>query len=138
MKEKILDQMKNSPPQFLKDMGCEIIHVDAVKGICEMDFNIDERYCHSGDIIQGGFVTAMLDAVTTFSVFGTNKIKYLASLEVKVNFYEASRAGKFHAIGRIDRMGKSTAFLSGDLFNEAGERTASISTTAKIGLITKN
>ncbi len=135
MKGKILTHMTESPPQFLKDMGCEITYVDPEKGICEMDFLMDQRYCHSGDIIQGGFVTAMLDAVTTFATFGTNKIKYLASLEVKVNFYEASRAGKFHAIGRIDRMGKSTAFLSGDLFNEAGQRTASITTTAKISLV---
>lgn len=134
MKEEMIKQLNDFRPQFLMDMGCEITNVDPEKGICEMDFTISKRYCHSGDIIQGGFVTAMLDAVTTFATFGTNKIKLLASLEVKVSFYETSRAGKFHAIGRIDRMGKSTAFLSGDLFNEAGQRTASITTTAKISL----
>lgn len=134
MKEEMIKQLNDFRPQFLMDMGCEITNADPEKGICEMDFHINERYCHSGDIIQGGFVTAMLDAVTTFATFGTDKIKILASLEVKVSFYEASRAGNFHAIGRIDRMGKSIAFLSGDLFNEAGQRTASITTTAKIKL----
>ena len=132
MLEKILKQLNGTPPEYLKDMGCEITQIDSEKGTCEMDFTISKRFCHSGDIVQGGFVTAMLDAVCTFAGFGTGKIIKLASLEVKVSFYEASRAGKFRAVGRVDRMGRTTAFLSGDLYNEAGQRTASITTTAKV------
>lgn len=98
-----------------------------------MTFDISEHFCHSGDIIQGGFVTAMLDAVSTFAAFSTNSnIIKLATLELKVTFLRASRAGKFKAIGRVEQMGKSIAFLTGDLFDETGQKTASITTTAKI------
>ena len=70
------------------------------------DFEMGKRYCHSGDIIQGGFVTAMLDAVCAHVVFGTiEQVRALSTLELKVTFYEASRAGKFSAIGKIDKMG---------------------------------
>lgn len=135
MKKEVLNRLNEHKLQFLTDMGCVITDVDSEKGICEMEFTISKRYCHSVDIIQGGFVTTMLDAVTSHAVFAVHeKLRALSTLEVKVMFYEASRAGTFKAIGRIDRMGRSIAFLSGDLYNEAGQRTASITSTAKISL----
>ncbi len=135
MKQETINRLNEHKLQFLTDMGCLIKDVDSEKGICEMEFNISKRYCHSVDIIQGGFVTTMLDAVTSHAVFAVHaNLRALSTLEVKVMFYEASRAGKFKAIGRIDRMGRSIAFLSGDLYNDAGQRTASITSTAKISL----
>lgn len=135
MKEKTLTRLNRYRTQFLTDMGCTILSADAEKGICEMEFNMDRRYCHSVDVIQGGFVTAMLDAVTSHVVFAMQEeLVGLSTLELKVTFFEASRAGKFKAIGRVDRMGRSIAFLSGDLYNIDGQRTASITSTAKISL----
>lgn len=133
MKEAALKRLTKFRPQFLEDMGCTISDLDIEKGICEMHFDMDDRYCHSVDIIQGGFVSAMLDAVTTFAVFGTvPDVQALSTLELKVTFFEASRKGEFKAIGKIEKKGKSIVFLKGDLFNDAGLRTASITTTAKI------
>jgi len=135
MTKKVLNQLNTRKPKFLEDFGCVITNVDTEKGICEMDFEVPLHFCHSGDIIQGGFVTTMLDSVTTFAVFGThpNVIK-LATLELKVTYLKVSRAGKFKAIGRIESIGRSIAFLTGALFDESGQKTASISTTAKIKL----
>ncbi len=133
MTKKILEQLNTRKPGFLKDFGCVITHVDQEKGICEMDFDVPLHFCHSGDIIQGGFVTTMLDSVCTFSVFGTNpNVVKLATLELKVTYLKASRAGKFKAVGKIESMGRSIAFLTGELFDESGQKTASITTTAKI------
>lgn len=135
MNEEKLKEFKKFRTQFLDDMGAEVIKMDSENNICQMYFEMGKRYCHSGDIIQGGFVTAMLDAVCAHVVFGTiEQVRALSTLELKVTFYEASRAGKFSAIGKIDKMGRNIAFLSGDLFNEAGQKTASITTTAKISL----
>jgi len=133
MSQKIIDRLNTRKPQFLIDLGCTIIEANAEERFCKMEFNIDKRYCHSVDIIQGGFVTAMLDAVTSHAVFAASEeLMALSTLELKVTFYEASRAGKLIAIGKIDKMGRSIAFLSGELFNETGQRTASITSTAKI------
>lgn len=135
MTKHILKQLKTRKPKFLNDFGCVITNVDTEKGICEMDFDVPLHFCHSGDIIQGGFVTTMLDSVCTFSVFGTNpNVVKLATLELKVTYLKASRAGKFKAKGKIESMGRSIAFLTGELWNEAGEKTATITTTAKIKL----
>jgi len=135
MTQKILKQLNTRKPKYLEDFGCVITKIDVEKGICEMTFDVPKHFCHSGDIIQGGFVTTMLDSVTTFSVFGTNpNVIKLATLELKVTYLKASRAGKFKAIGQIESMGRSIAFLTGALFDESGQKTASISTTAKIKL----
>lgn len=134
-KEETIDYLNKIKPKFLNDMGCMITDADADKGICKMDFDIDERYCHSVDIVQGGFVTAMLDAVVSHAAFiGNKEVKALSTMELKVSFYEASRMGKFSTIGRVDKMGRSVAFLSGDLYNDIGLRTASITATAKLHL----
>lgn len=65
-----------------------------------MAFDISLDYCHSGDNIQGGFVTAMLDAVCTHAVFGANlRVTGVSTYEPKVMFLEVSRMGKQHALG---------------------------------------
>lgn len=135
MKKQIIEHLNKFKTQYLIDLGATITDVSIEEQFCEMEFNISKRYCHADNIIQGGFVTAMLDAVTAHVVFAiVPNIKGLSTLELKVSFYEASRAGKLKAVGRVDKMGKSIAFLSGDLYNEAGQRTASITTTAKIAV----
>lgn len=134
-KEQIIDRLNKYQTQFLVDMGCTILDVDIENKICEMEFIMGKKYCHSVDIIQGGFVTAMLDAVTSHAVFAFQKeMIALSTLELKVSFLKASRAGKFKAFGKIERMGRSIAFLSGELYNSEGQRTATITSTAKISV----
>lgn len=134
-KEAIIQALNLHRPEYLNDLGCTITDADSEKGMCEMKFKISKQFCHSVDIIQGGFVTAMLDAVTTHAVFAANRqVRAVSTLEVKVNFYAPSRAGKLTAIGRVDKMTRNFVFVSGDLINELGERTASISSTAKVSV----
>ena len=131
--QKVMEHLNTMREQFLDDLGCVITAVDTVQRTCHMDFNVDSRYCHSGDIIQGGFVTAMLDACTTHATFAANQnITGVATLELKVSFLEASRLGKLSAVGRVDKLTRSIAFMSGELYNSEGLLTASISTTAKL------
>jgi len=131
--DELLQQLNSRKPQFLSDMGCQITHADPQTGECRMSFDIGEQYCHSGNIIQGGFVTAMLDSVTSHAAFVANSnVTTVSTLEVKVTFLGASNLGKLTATGRVEKMTRNFAFLSGELFNDQGERTASISATAKI------
>lgn len=129
----IIDRLNSHREQFLEDMGCVIRDVDVERRSCTMEFNIDQRYCHSGDVIQGGFVTAMLDSVATHAVFLANpKTKVVATLELKVTFFEVSRRGQLTAIGKVDKMTRSIAFVSADLIDPNGVLTASLSSTAKL------
>jgi len=132
-KEDIIKQMSTFRPLFLDLFECVITDVDSEKGICEMDFNISKQYCHSGNIIQGGFITTMLDAVSSHAAFAINgSIIGVSTLELKVTYIAPSLNGKYHAIGKVEKLTHNFAFLSAELFNEAGERTAYLSATAKV------
>lgn len=130
-KEEIIAGMNTQKPAFLSMLNSQVVDVD--KRSCTMEFTIDEKFCHSGNVIQGGFITAMLDSVSSHAVFVLNQsIVNVSTLELKVSFYKASLAGKFKAIGRVDSNSYKTAFVSADLINEEGIRTASLTATAKI------
>ncbi|NRB53084.1 MAG: PaaI family thioesterase [Saprospiraceae bacterium] len=132
-KKDIIERMQQFRPPFLDLFECVIRDVDPEAGSCEMDFTISTQFCHSGDIVQGGFVTAMLDAVSSHAVFGLNPaVIGVSTLELKVSYFAVSRSGKFRAVGQVEKLGRNFGFLSAELFDEAGIKTASLSATAKV------
>ena len=132
-KAAIIARMNTFRPPFLDLFDTKITDVDHTQGICEMTCQFSKTYCHSGNIVQGGFVTTLLDAVSSHAVFGMNpKIIGVSTLELKVSYYAPSLSGSFRAIGKVEKMTRNFAFVSADLFNEAGERTASLTSTAKV------
>lgn len=89
--------------------------------------------CHSGGIVQGGFVTAWIDATMAHAVLHkTNFEVSPLSLELKVTFLKAAGPGPVFAEAWIEKMGRSIAFLEGYLTNEAGEVLAKCTSTTKL------
>ncbi len=85
----------------------------------DMEFEAVEMFCHSGDVVQGGYITGMLDAVMAYSVIGIPDVcKMVATLEIKVNFMSAGRPGPMLAKGRVIHRGRSIAFLAGELYQK--------------------
>lgn len=120
-------------PAFLEMMRGSIVEVDASTSSCTMNFELGREFCHSIDIVQGGFVTAMLDAAMSHSVFCNHPdIISVATMDINVSFYEPSRAGRFRAHGTLRKMGRSTGFLAGELFDASGLLLATATTTAKL------
>jgi len=107
----------NEPPKFLSILGSQGFNYDKSKGIAEMKFLIGDDLTHSnGTIVQGGFITAMLDASMAHLLIlkGESKINPL-SLNVNVAFLAPGKPGEFVASSKIDRLGKSVAFTSATL-----------------------
>jgi uncharacterized protein (TIGR00369 family) len=128
-----IDALNARRPTFLKHLGGAVSALDPGAGRLTMTFDISREYCHSVDIIQGGFVTAMLDAAASHAAFAlVEGVTALGSLEIKVSFLEPSRAGRYRAVGIIHRVGRSTAFLGGELYTAAGQLTAMATTTARL------
>lgn len=118
-------------PAIIRTLGGMI--TDLGEGECLMEYDIGEELCHSTNIVQGGIITAMLDATMSHAVFATQPdVTGLASLEIKVSFLEPSLAGKFTCRGFIRRAGYKISFLEGELYNADGVLTATGSHTAKL------
>ena len=131
--EEIIDMLNAQPPVFLKLLGGEVSALDRNAACCTMSFDVNTDFCHSVDMVQGGFVTCMLDATMSHTAIAlVENVVNVATLEIKVSFLEPSRAGRFRATGKLVKIGRSTCFMSGELHNEAGELTATATTTAKL------
>jgi|TARA_B110000238_G_scaffold187507_1_gene217703 uncharacterized protein (TIGR00369 family) len=129
----IVEHLNAHSLPFVKMLGGHVAEVDLEQKTCTFEFNISTDFCHSIDIVQGGFVTAMLDAAMSHAVFGLDKsIENVSSLEIKTNYLEPTRAGKLRAIGSILKSGYKVAFLEAQLFNEEGLLTATASSVAKL------
>jgi uncharacterized protein (TIGR00369 family) len=129
----IIDRLNAQRPAIIRSLRGRISSVDIDAGSCVIEYEIGENLCHSTNIVQGGIVTAMLDAAMTHAAFAQQPdITGLASLEIKVSFLEPSLAGKFSCRGWIRRSGYRVAFLEGELYSGEGKLTATASTTAKL------
>jgi len=55
-------ELNNNAPGFIRLLGGELIELALDEQKATFVFTVPLDYCHSGDIVQGGFITAMLDA----------------------------------------------------------------------------
>jgi len=89
--------------------------------------------CHSGDVVQGGFITGWMDAAMAYVTMAVTDFEFSPlSLEIKVSFMQSARPGINIAEAWIEKRGRKTVFLEATLKNEAGELLAKSSSTAKL------
>jgi uncharacterized protein (TIGR00369 family) len=130
----IIAAMNARKPAFIEMLGGKIVAVDPAAKSCTFEFDISTQFCHSVDVVQGGFITTMLDAAMSHAVFvSVENITNVSSLEIKTSYLEPTRAGRLRAVGVIIKNSYKTAFLEGRLYNEQGLLTAMTSSVAKLG-----
>ena len=128
-----IDRINARLPPFMALMSGRIERIDAASQAVEMSFQIGTHLCHSVDIVQGGFITAMLDAAMSHAVFALDDtVLGLSSLEISTRYLEVTRAGPCRALGRIVRLSYKTAFLEGELLSADGLRLATAQTVARL------
>jgi uncharacterized protein (TIGR00369 family) len=129
----IIDALNARRPAFIDLLGGSIVAVDSVAQSCTFEFNVSTQFCHSIDVVQGGFITTMLDAAMSHAVFASLEgISNVSSLEIKTSYLEPTRTGRLTAVGLLLKNGYKTAFLEGRLYNKDGLLTAMTSSVAKI------
>jgi len=126
-----LADWKPGADPLMQTMGfIRTVSIDADVGRVVVEFEAKKNQCHSGNIVQGGFVTGWIDnAMATAVLFKTDFERMVMSLEIKVSFYRAANPGLVVAEGWIERIGKKTAFAEGVLRNPEGEIIAKASST---------
>ena len=128
-----------APDALSQSLGLERIVAHGETGKSIIHYRATMAMCHSGGIVQGGFVTGWIDAAMAYVVMATTKRQFSPlSLEIKISFLKAASPGLVIAEAWIEKLGRSTCFLEGRLLNEAGDVLAKGTSTAKLVPIPKD
>lgn len=107
-------------------------------GRAQIEYMASMAQCHSGGVVQGGFVTGWIDAAMAHAVIakvGHGMVPM--TLELKVSFFAPARPGPVIAEAWIVKAGRKTVFAEGTLSDAAGTVLAKASSTLMLADRTK-
>ena len=100
------------------------------EGRAVIEYEAGMHMCHSGGVVQGGFVTGWIDAAMAHAAMAMAGPDVTPmSLELKVSFFAPARPGKVIAEAWVERRGKRTCFFEGRLLDGEGKVLAKASST---------
>ena len=106
---------------------------DAAPGRAALEYLAGPAMCHSGGIVQGGFVCAWVDAAMARALGAVHGFDILPlTLELKISYLVAARPGIVVAEGWVIGGGRSVAFVEGQLSDPAGKLLAKATATFRI------
>ncbi len=106
-----------------------IAEMSAEKGAV-LEYEARGEQCHSGGVVQGGFVTGWIDAAMAHAAMAVaGKDVVPMTLELKVSFLAPVRPGRVLAEGWAVKHGRKTCFYEGALKDGAGNLLAKASCT---------
>lgn len=107
--------------------------MDGATGRARIRYEAAMRMCHSGGVVQGGFIAGWLDAAMAHAAIAQlGAAMTPMSLELKVSYFAPAYPGPVIAEGWIERMGRSTAFAEAQLLNGSGEVIAKATSTLRL------
>ena len=89
--------------------------------------------CHSGGIVQGGFITGWIDAIMALACMAKCGSDVLVlTLEIKISFLSSATIGNNISTATVIKNTKSIAFIEGKLENADGKLIATGTCTAML------
>lgn len=125
-----MSSFPNEEPDLSRTLGLIRIHAMDPAGRARIEYEAGRHLCHSGGVVQGGFVTGWIDAAmahAAIAMAGPDVVPM--SLELKVSFFAPVRPGTVFAEGWVERRGRSTCFFEGSLSDASGKVLAKASST---------
>src|SRR5580698_6655002 len=114
-------------------LGWELVSVDPDAGTIEVAFTATNQFLNPVGVIQGGFLTAMLDDTLGPALVATlGPGQFAPTTDLHVQFLRPARPGRLTGRGRVVRRGKDIAFMAGELLDDSGQIVAVASATAQI------
>ena len=99
-------------------------------GRATLEYEARPEMCHSGGVVQGGFVTGWIDAAMAHAAIAANGMGVTPmTLELKVSFFAPARPGRVIAEGWVERAGRRTCFYEGRLSDANGTVLAKATST---------
>ena len=115
-----LEMLLSHKAPCIKTLGGRAIHFQSEPPELKMEFEAIPEFCHSpNQVVQGGFITGMLDTpMAHLLVALLDKKMQIMTLDINVSFLGPSHPGKLICHARILKLGKSIAYLASDLYQQ--------------------
>ena len=131
-------QIESLTKMFLKALQStlgikKILKLDTSEGEAHAIYKARKNMCHSGNIVQGGFITGWLDAVMALACMckvGADTL--VLSLEIKTTFIKKISHEQVLVIGNVIKIGKTIAFLEGKIVDTENNILAKGTQTVKL------
>jgi acyl-CoA thioesterase len=106
-----------------------VIELNA-EGTARLEYDAGVHMCHSGGVVQGGFVAGWIDAAMAHAAIARAGHEVTPmTLEIKVSFLAPVRPGLVIAEAWAVRHGRKTCFYEGSLTDAEGNLLAKASST---------
>ena len=131
-----MNDTTGSPANLLETLGFRRM-VSLHDASATLEFRAGLHMCHSGGVVQGGFVTGWIDSAMAHAIIGLHADRgehdiTPVSLELKVSFFAPARPGLVTAKAWIEREGRSTCFAEGELLDASGQVLAKGTSTVRL------
>ncbi|MEH6723305.1 MAG: PaaI family thioesterase [Qipengyuania sp.] len=106
-----------------------VVSTDA-EGHASLEYEAKREQCHSGGVVQGGFISGWIDAAMAHAAMAKNGPGIVPmTLELKVSYFAPTRPGLVVAEAWVERHGKRTSFYEGHLKDAEGNVLAKATST---------
>lgn len=120
-------------PPSARWMGMELIEHDAERMYSKLSFSPKPEMVNFGGVLQGGFLSAMLDDAMGFNCFISMEMKNnQATIDLHTHYFKAVPLGPVTVEAWVVRAGKSVAFLEAKLYDETGELAVRATSSTKL------
>ena len=115
-----LEMLLSHQAPCIKTLGGRAIKFQSEPPELEMEFEAISEFCHSNNqVVQGGFVTGMLDAPMAHLLIALLESKFNpVTLDINVSFLGPSHPGKLKCHARVLKLGKSIVYLASELYQK--------------------
>ena len=129
----ILKELQSSIAPCGETLGLKCIRFQSEPPEIEIEFEAKYEFTHSdGQVVQGGFVAAMLDAPMAHLLMGLYEEPIIPmTLDINVSYLAPSKPGKLNCVAEVVQLGKSTAFMASRLYQQE-KLVAAATSTVKI------
>lgn len=109
---------------WAKETGQDTIRYDDEHDEAVATITIEDRHMNPGGIAHGGVLFSVIDTLMGYVVFRSERAPENIATESQTIDFIRPPNGTITCKVRLDKRGKTTAFCSGEAYNEAGELVA--------------
>ncbi|MGD9915620.1 MAG: PaaI family thioesterase [Rhizobiaceae bacterium] len=128
-----LSVLNDHAPATARWLGMQVTEWDPQTMTLRASFDPPADVINFGGVIQGGFLSAMMDDVMGLNCFISMGMKnQQATIDLHTHFFGAVQHGRVEVEARVVRAGKSVAFLEAELFDAKGALAARCVSSMKL------